>query len=195
MTEYITLEKLNTLLRSKKPFILMWTMDTCPDSYAVLTKFKDAYLTRGFTEKMPLYLIETIKWRTPEHKDLWNDIKNTYGLSNKLNPKFGYESGFVPSFQVFTPDGTDHVKTNSVPHIIRDMFVFQNEFVEKRLFGYYIKASYFDGVRATNYLGDYPSEINKRVPKQIVNKRNMSIRRYDINARYLTKFLDHYWRK
>lgn len=194
MKNYINLDELNTLLKGSKPFILMWTMDGCPDCYAVLTKFKENYVKADFKAKMPLYLIETIAWRMPGNENLWQTIKDTYGLSNTFNKALGYSTGYVPSFQVITPDGSDHLSTNTVSVIITDMFVFQNEFVTRRLCRYFITTSYFDGVHAKKYLGKYQSEIGKSVSRKIVKKYNMSVRRYDLNAKYLTKFLDFYWK-
>lgn len=194
MKTYITLTELNRKLRGKTPFLLMWTLDGCPDCYAVLHKFLPPYLDTTFKQTMPLYLIETKAWRVPGAEKTWESIKDTYGLSNKLNIKSGYSTGFVPSFQVIVPDGTDHVATNRVSAIIHDMFVFQNEFVTKRRFSYFISESYFNGLRATSYLGAYQSEIGKRVKGKDVKKHNMSVRRYDVNAAYLGRFLDYYWR-
>lgn len=195
MNNYITLAELNVLLRGNKPFLLMWTMEGCPDCYAVLTKFQKNYVNARFSAKMPLYLIETVTWRMPGKEAYWQKIKDTYGLSNTFNKATGYSSGYVPSFQVITPDGTDHLTTNTVSEIITDMFVFQNEFVTKRGWRYYITTSYFDGVHGKKYLGDYRSEIGKSVARSDVKKYNMSVRRYELNAKYLTKFLDYYWQQ
>jgi len=194
MNKYISLRKLNRLLRGQKPFIVMWTLKPCPDCIAVRERFLPAYIYKDFKTNLPLYFIETLKYRKMKDKTKWENIKRIYGLSEELNPKSGYGTGFVPAFQVITPDGTNYVKMGDISPIITDMFVFQNEFVREENGTFVIDQSYFNGKRGTTYLGKYTSEINTVVTSDIVNPRNNSVRRYDENAAYLTKFLDYYYK-
>lgn len=194
---YISLEEVNTLLRGTAPFILNWSYNRCPDCKALDEKMMPLYLKENaVTQKLPYYLIETAEMRKLES---WTSVKNTYGLSNVLNETYGYGTGYVPTLQVFHPDGTDYVASGDVSPIMTDMLVFQNEFLEKVEGIYKIKDSYWNGVRGTKYLGAYESEIGKVVDPSLVEETETSIRfvlgsRYEINARYAQKFLDFYWK-
>ena len=64
---------------------------------------------------------------------------------------------------------------------------------------YKIKDSYFNGVRATKYLGEYESEIGKVIDESLVVETEKGPRfiagtRYDVSAKYVAKFFDYYWK-
>lgn len=195
---YISLDKLNTLLKGTTPFIINWSLEMCPDCTAINHRFmRDYFKKNEISQKLPYYLIETKDIRS--HTELWTNIKKVYGLSDELNKASGYGTGFVPALQVIHPDGNDYVTSGDLSPIITDMFVFQNEFVEKVGEEYKISDSYFNGVRATKYLGNYESEIGKVVDPSLVYQRETGYRfvagaRYDQNAIFATKFFDYYWK-
>ncbi|MFA5660386.1 MAG: hypothetical protein WC968_03210 [Bacilli bacterium] len=197
MMTYISLEELNTLLSGTTPFLLNWSYNRCPDCKALDGRMMPVYLKENtITQKIPYYIIETAEIRKLES---WTDVKNTYGLSNVLNERLGYGTGYVPTLQIFHPDGSDYVTSGDVSPIMTDMLVFQNEFVEKVEGVYKVKDSYWNGVRGTTYLGTYESEIGKVIDPSMVEETETSIRfvagsRYELNARYAAKFLDYYWK-
>lgn len=197
--KYIPLSHLNTLLEGTDPFIVYWSLSVCPDCHALDRNFLPGFLKehKG-AQKLPLYVIETYEMRvnTPE---LWTEIKNNYGLSELKNTVSGYGTGYVPGLQVIHPDGTNYLASGDISPIITDMFVFQNEFVEKVGDVYKISNSYFNGVRAVKYLGNYESEIGKTVDaSKVVETTNgprfVAGSRYDINALYAEKFFSYYWK-
>lgn len=197
--KFISFEKLNELLKGTKPFIINWTLGPCPDCQALNDTFMPGYLKDNkVSQKLPYYLVETydIRVNQPEY---WTEIKKVYGLSDELNTLSGYGTGFVPALQVIHPDGTDYVANGDVSPIIKDMYVFQNEFLEKIDGVYKIKDSYFNGVRATKYLGEYESEIGKVIDESLVDETEKGPRfkagtRYDVSAKYAAKFFDYYWK-
>ncbi len=203
---YINLDQLNTLLQGDTRFIINWGMSICPDCKAFDHHFLQDYLNDHPGNKdTPLYIIETVSEGLrlldgESNSAHWQQQKNIYGLSNTLNTVYGYGTGFVPTLQVIDPDGTDYVSLGDISPIIEDMFVFQNETVayDEEADRYYVADSYFDGVRATTYLGEYDSQIGMDISSEFVYESNGTLRfeteaRYDIHQQFATKFLDYYW--
>lgn len=197
--KFISFDKLNELLKGTKPFIINWSLGPCPDCQALNDKFMPGYLKDNvISQKLPYYLVETydIRVNQPEY---WTEIKKVYGLSEELNKVSGYGTGFVPALQVVYPDGNDYVATGDVSPIIKDMIVFQNEFIEKVSDVYKISDSYFNGVRGKTYLGEYASEIGQEIDASLVVETEKGPRfvpgaRYEVNAKYVAKFFDYYWK-
>lgn len=187
---YISLEKLNTLLKGTSPFIINWSYNLCPDCKVFDNTFIKDYLKSGFQTKVPYYLIESAKLRNKDDASLWNNIKDTYGLSNTKNTEYGYLTGFVPTLQYIEPNGTDYVVLKDISPIISDMLVFQNDQLNegKTL----ITDSFFNGERGKTYLGTYQTLIGKALSSDR-EKRSEEI--YALHAPLATSFLNHYWKK
>ncbi len=187
---YISLEKLNTLLKGTSPFIVNWSYNVCPDCKVFDNEFIKGYLTRGFNAKVPYYLVESALLRNKDDASVWNNIKNTYGLTNVKNTKTGYLTGFVPTLQYIEPDGTDYVTSKDISPIIKDMLVFQNDKLNeaKTL----ITDSFFNGERGKTYAGDYTSLIGKTLSgdREVRTKEI-----YDLHTPFASAFLNYYWKK
>lgn len=200
---YISLEEVNTLLKGTEPFLLNWSYSICPDCVALDKQFMPGYIeTLKKAPKMPYYIIESKPIRDAGN---WLNVKDIYGLSDKNNTVSGYATGYVPTLQVIRPDGNGatYLANNDISPMIDDMLVFQNDQVEKVDGVYKIKDSYYNGVRATRYLGEYESEVGKVVDPSIVMETEYNGvlytyfargSRYELHANYATKFFDHYWR-
>lgn len=204
---YINLSQLNTLLKGNEKFILNWGLSLCPDCKTFDNIFLKDYLNKNSKEKnTPLYIIETLSEGLrlldgQSNTSHWQAQKDKYGLSETLNSAFGYGTGFVPTLQIITPNGTDYVASGDISPIITDMLVFQNENVayDEANNQFYVSDSYFNGVRGTKYLGDYENQIGQIIDEQYTYEANSELRfeasaRYEIQKQFATKFLDYYWK-
>lgn len=196
---YISFDKLNTLLLGTTPFILNWSLSVCPDCKILDGEFMPEYLRKNsVSEKLPYYIIETAPIRA---NYVWADIKDMYGLTDKYNETYGFSTGFVPTLQVISPDGTDHLANGNISPIITDMLVYRNESIREENGRYYISDSYFNGVRATKYAGDYVSLIDTELDSTQVYQNSdtgawylKAGERVDIQNIYAEKFFNHYWK-
>lgn len=204
---YVNLDYLNnTLLKGTTPFLINWSYAICPDCKAFDDKFMVEYLKKTKDSfKLPYYIIETesigLRLNESGERDtpFWQAKKDLYGLSNALNTTYGYSTGYVPTLQIIEPNGTDYVALGDISPIISDMFVFQNESLVKEGNEVKVSESYFNGVRGIKYIGEYASEIGTVISEDdyyLDNSGNPKLNtgaRYDVNAKYAKKFLDHYW--
>ncbi len=200
---YISLSEVNTLLNGTTAFLLNWSYSICPDCVALDKNFMPNYI-KGLKKvpAMPYYIIESKPIRDAGN---WLEVNDTYGLSDKNNATSGYATGYVPTLQIIRPDGNGatHLANKDISAVIDDMLVFQNDQVHKVDGVYKIKDSYYNGVRATRYLGTYESEVGKVVDPDIVMETEYNGvlytyfapgSRYELHANYATKFFDHYWK-
>ncbi|MGI6735569.1 MAG: hypothetical protein ACOX3C_05280 [Bacilli bacterium] len=200
---YITLDEVNNLISGNESFLLNWSYSICPDCVALDKKFMPNYIkSLKKAPKMPYYIIESKPLRDA---GTWLDSKDIYGLSDKFNETSGYATGYVPTLQIIKPDGNGatYLENGNISPLIFDMLVFQNDQLEKVGDIYKIKDSYYDGVRAKTYLGDYESEIGKVINPEDVRELEYGGQtyivfqpgaRYNLHANYATKFFDYYWR-
>lgn len=204
---FVSLSQLNTLMKGNQRFIINWALDICPDCKTFDHGLMKEYLKSHRGDKdVPFYIIETRQEGLRfldgvSNTAHWTEQKNKYGLSNVLNTEYGYSTGFVPTLQVIDPDGTDYVTLGDISPIIDDQIVFQNESVayDETNDKYYVSNSYFDGVRATKYLGTYENQIGKEIPESATYIQGTTLRfnpevRYDIQKDFAVKFLDFYWK-
>lgn len=189
---YVDFDQVDALLKGKDKFILNWSWKLCPDCAEFDRRFLKSYIEDNPSEKqLPIYVVDTHVVRNGD-QEVWQEIKDTYGLSQARNKDYGYSSGYVPSLQIIEPDATDYVSNGDISPIIKDMFVYRNEKFSIDGSTYTITDSYFDGTRATNYLGAYESEIGQTFTLSSNQTRNEV--RDPIHDRYATKFLDYYWK-
>lgn len=201
---YISLDEVNELTRGDTPFLLNWSLSVCPDCIALDQNFMPGYIAKlKATPKLPYYIIETREIRADTLR--WSEVKDSYGLSDVKNTVSGYGTGFVPSLQIITPNGSgkDYISEGDLSPIISDMLVFQNDQIEKVGDTFKIKDSYFNGERGVKYLGEYESEIGKVInPDDVIEiEREGETHyyfkpgaRYDAHAAFAQKFFDYYWK-
>lgn len=189
---YVNFTRLNTFLKGDDKFLLYWSWKLCPDCTIFDRKFLKNYLKNASqTRSVPLYVIETHELRQTQE---WQDIKDKYAISDTLNKTSGYGKGYVPAIQVIEPDGTDYVSAGNITPIVKDMFVYRNEFFTKNEDGSYtITDSYFNGVRGTKYLGEYESEIGKTFTLS-EGQTKAAEARDPLHDTFAKKFLDYYWK-
>lgn len=109
---FVDLDGMEKHLEEDKTAIIYFARNNCPDCAYVDTHFLNTY---SFKENAKMYIIdcETIGIReyvegtstlTPESAQKWQEFKDDYQLSDKYNSDFGYNTGYVPTFQVRTYD-------------------------------------------------------------------------------------------
>ena len=144
---YIEKDVLDSYISENKEFNLYIGRNECPDCNAIN---KDILLNWSHENKVtvnnPLYIFDIQQYypnasSSDEEKELYQSIKDTYGLSEVNNPTFGYSTGMVPTFQ--------RRKGNE----ITDMAVFLNDSLDrenKKVSSYFTEAR----VSQMNFLKD-----------------------------------------
>lgn len=132
---YIDKSTFDTMLQGTEPFIVYYSLKGCPDCGLLDKLFLEDYMSKQDMAKR-IYVVETYTegFRLVDgvyDKPHWQEVKDTYGLSNAKNTLFGYNTGYVPTLQYIVPDGTDHLVTNDISPIIKDMFVSNNDAIAK----------------------------------------------------------------
>lgn len=121
---YIEKDVLDSYIAENKEFNLYIARKECPDCNAVTTDVLYDWSKSVENVENYLYIFDIQEYypsstATDEQKAYYQEIKDTYGLSDKNNPTFGYSTGMVPTFQ--------RRKGNT----IKDMMVVLNDSVDK----------------------------------------------------------------
>ena len=131
---YVEKDILDSYIAQDKEFNLYVARSACGDCNAVTTDVLFEWNQNVETVNDQLYVFdiqiyypinpgsgatEEQKAKYEEDLRIYQDIKDTYGLSEKNNPTFGYSTGMVPTFQ--------RRKGNTV----KDMIVVLNDSVDK----------------------------------------------------------------
>ena len=94
---YVTKDRMDSLLRSSEKFFLFFESETCGDCHM----FKEQSLypfVKSNTLNVKFYVFEVSEFRKSTEEGVWQQFKDTYGLSNAINP-LGYGVGYVPTIQ------------------------------------------------------------------------------------------------
>ncbi len=208
--EIISLDKFNELLKTDKKFLINYGLSICPDCKAYDRLFLKEYISKPTKRSIPYYYLETLaegmrikdgKYGTLEATAQWEAFKDNYGLSAVKNTEKGYSPGFVPTIQLIEGDGTDHVASEDITPIIKEMMVFQNDQATYTDGVVTITDSYYDGVRATSYLGEYESFIGNELSEEQYTYDEVKdevkivpLAVYEEHSKIAKIFLDKYWK-
>lgn len=141
---YIDEVFLENQIQNKNDFLIGYTWSSCPDcAYSFPNVLYNFNNNQPFTTKMYIIDLEV------EGLLLENGIKDSsnpnyrafvdkYSLSNTNDKTFGYDRGFVPTYQYYE-DG-----------ILKDMCVYFNDAIEKIDNNYVITRSYYSDERIIN---------------------------------------------
>ncbi len=141
---YIDETYLESLVGSTEDFIVAYSWASCPDCSYVFPNVLYPYSeNKQFNTKMyvidleveGLLLVDGVRDYTNEN---YVNFVDKYNLSNTYNEAFGYETGFVPTFQYYE-NGT-----------LTDMCVYFNDKVELVNGEYTITRSYYSEERVKN---------------------------------------------
>lgn len=95
---WISHEDLQAKIKEGGTVINQITRQTCPDCQYCFPNVIQKYLYQKKSFANPLYLLDIDKYRGT---DQYQDIKDAYQLSETTNATFGYESGVVPTTQIW----------------------------------------------------------------------------------------------
>ena len=162
---YIDLIDLKAISDSKQEAVIYFGRGNCPDCQYVEKNFFPTY---KFAENKRMYVVdcETIGVReyqegtsalTPESQERWNQFKDMYGLSNKYNEDFGYNTGYVPTFQLIKGN------TGSYASDILSASVYFNDTVTMENDAYTISDSFYSEERLSKlqYLDNVETKVLK----------------------------------
>lgn len=101
---YVEKDVLDSYIEKDKEFNLYVARSACGDCNAVTTDVLYDWNQKVDTVNDILYVFDIQEYypsstATDEQKAYYQEIKDTYGLSEKNNPTFGYSTGMVPTFQ------------------------------------------------------------------------------------------------
>lgn len=157
---FVNLEDVNNMRKSEEQSVVYFARSNCPDcSYVDKTTLREFAKNNIYRKDMYILDCENIGIReyvddkkselTPESKVAWANFKMQYGLANNYNETYGYDSGYVPTFQVIKAENGETKYVSGC--------VYFNDTLEKRGDNYYVKTSFYSEKRAANlqYLSDF----------------------------------------
>ncbi|MCR4910929.1 MAG: hypothetical protein K5925_00135 [Bacilli bacterium] len=103
---YVNKEVLDNYIDTNKDFNLYVARSECPDCNALASSTLYPWSDKVESVNDKLYIFDIQEYyasersgSTPEEIERYQEIKDTYGLSNKYNTVLGYGSGSVPTLQ------------------------------------------------------------------------------------------------
>ena len=128
---YLDKEILDSKISNDEDFTLYVARTSCGDCGRIEKDYIHSWVdkNKNVTLNSPLYVFDIQKYRSD--MTVYQEIKDTYGLSNAINTDFGYDDGYVPTFQRWE-DGE-----------ISDMITVLNDSVDETL----TVTSYFNQAR------------------------------------------------
>lgn len=169
----ISLNQLQNIQASKEDALVYFARNNCPDCTYVDTHYLKEY-GENHLDMKPLYILDCEKLGirvydennqlTPESQIAWQTFKDTYGLSKLYNDKYGYDNGYVPTFQ--------HIKGNdgSYASSIVSSSVYFNDTISEEDGKYVVTNSFYTEERKVNL--DYLEGINTPVLKGLELSEN-----------------------
>jgi hypothetical protein len=132
--------------------VIGYLRDHCPDCSYLSDHFLKTY---NLTEHAESYVINCDVPGLHDNADgttntKWQDIKDTYGLSKTKDPDFGFDTGYVPTFQ-FRRAG----------NLVEDAEVYVNDSIDVNSDGTTcsIKATYWDGSRPNPFFASLDKSV------------------------------------
>lgn len=123
--------------------ILYYTRMTCPDcSYCTPNVLMPYLKDKQSNNKIYVFDMDPIR---NKGSNIYQEFKDDHLLSNKNNPGFGYNTGYVPTFQYYKGG------------LLTDMAVYFNDTITDGV----ITTSYYDEERASHL--HYLDKLNKKV--------------------------------
>ena len=150
---YLDTEALNHLYAQRKPFVIAFMREHCPDCSFLMDHFLYAYCRDHALDK-PIYVYEFERngyydMATHADTETYRPFTDRYGMSVRHNIRFGYGPGYVPTFMFIRPDGNLPERN---PDVIADMCVVYNDHRDFTLSeNTIISETFFDGTRPLKY--------------------------------------------
>ena len=96
---YVDKETLDDMIESKQEFNLYVARTSCGDCGRIEKDYIHGWVDKNKTTTINdcLYIFDIQSYRSD--MTVYQEIKDAYGLSNVYNTDFGYDTGYVPTFQ------------------------------------------------------------------------------------------------
>lgn len=98
---YVSKSQLDSMFVKESTFTVGYLRKTCSDCAFLVNDFLKEYNQSSFDKN--IYVIDCdvdgIRYNNDElDQEQWQSFKDVYGLSNKYNAEFGYNTGYIPTF-------------------------------------------------------------------------------------------------
>lgn len=135
--QFLTKANFDALFTTNRKMIVYIGREDCPDCTYAFNTFLIPFL-KANPGLPPIYGLDVMlngirvptvtgqEATTGNNTPGWNTFKTNYGMDNVLNTRFGYATGFVPTFMYIETNG-ESIQAN--PLIIKDMVVTYNDSV------------------------------------------------------------------
>ena len=146
---YISLTDLNNLYKTPEKNIIYFSRNTCGDCSYVNTSGLKSWSenTKEYAKK--IYVLDCdqpgIRYDAEGKydKELWQAFKHSYGLSTAINPTYGYDNGYVPTFYLIQGSETG-------PSFLSGSVTFNDTVTKGEDGAYYVTNSYYTEERLPN---------------------------------------------
>ncbi len=162
----INLTQLDSIYASGKEAVIYFARNNCSDCGYVDTHYLRQYIKENASmnnmyildcEALGIRVYDKDNQLTPESKVAWQNFKDKYGLSNAVNTELGYNTGYVPTFQLIKGNGESYGTS------ILSMSVTFNDTISEVDGKYVVTDSYYTAERAEKL--SYTSKVDTKVLK------------------------------
>ena len=158
-------EYLSNSINISTETIALFIRSSCPDCSYSLSNVIIPYINKTTIEKeifvldLESYFRQSATSSKSEDRDLYQSIKDKYGLSESGNKTYGFDGGYVPTIQYYRRG------------ILKDASVFFNDKVSQNENGtYYINKSFYSNERLTSL--SYCKNVENNVIEGLVLDEN-----------------------
>lgn len=161
---YVNLEDVDKLIKADEQSVIYFARNNCGDCSYVDKNVLKQYAQNNLNRKN-MYILdcESIGIRqyekdgihlTPESQILWNEFKIKYGLAENNNPTYGFNSGYVPTFQVVKSSQyisgcvyfNDTIEKIDEKYIVKDTFYTQKRLANLQYLSGFTHLSVLEGL-------------------------------------------------
>ncbi len=162
----INLTQLDSIYASGKEAVIYFARNNCSDCGYVDTHYLRQYIKENASmnnmyildcEALGIRVYDNNNQLTPESKVAWQNFKDKYGLSNAVNTELGYNTGYVPTFQLIKGNGVSYGTS------VLSMSVAFNDTISEVDGKYVVTDSYYTTERAEKL--SYTAKVDTKVLK------------------------------
>lgn len=169
---YVNKNQLDSMFEEKETFTIGYLRKTCSDCEYLIRDFLKEYNKKPLNKT--IYVLDCdingIRYENGQfNSTLWQEFKDSYGLSNKYNANFGYDVGYIPTFLTYKIEG----KKDYFAEYVIDGAVAYNDILTKIEDKVIISNSYWNGAKHSFF-----SSLDSSIKTKLTNKE-ISIDEYD----------------
>lgn len=172
---YVSLDDIDKMYRKEEKNIIYFSRSTCGDCSYLDTHYLKEWSLSHPNYKKNIYVLDCdqpdirLDDEGNYNKEQWFQFKDDYGLSEKNNPDYGFDSGYVPSFYLIQ-GSLEKTQFLSGAVVFNDTLVKEDD-------GYVVRNTYYSQTRVGKL-----SYIDESVsPKYL---EGMKVGSSDVNEKY-----------